>query len=272
MAILCKPVLYMFSLVVPVLALLLYSKKIYNLSTIFYSLIPLLVVIGISTANYSRTGYFHYSSVNEKFISEYGAYLAVGNRGDTAAQQQIDSIIFMTKQQPDFNSYCKYLNQESIQLIKENKARFVMMQLKGMANLFLDHGRFDLMAFFVHPDYMQTAGWKYYYQQNGIKGIWQYVSTFNSWLLLYLFLAIVVNIFLFVLTIRFLFSWQISMPVRIMLLLLIVYLTLFTGVVGCSRYRMAFFPVIWMAFMWWYSSVKGRTHQELGTTANDKVV
>ena len=49
------------------------------------------------------------------------------------------SLFSKTKRQPDFKSYCKYINKESLYLIKERikKARFVMMQLKGMAK-FID--------------------------------------------------------------------------------------------------------------------------------------
>ena len=110
LAILTKPVFYAFCLIVPIIALLFYTKGIYKLQNVWISLIPLLTVASISTINYSKTGYFHYSSVNEKFISEYGAYLAVGDKGNVNAQQKIDSLLSEAKRQPDFKSYCKYIN------------------------------------------------------------------------------------------------------------------------------------------------------------------
>ena len=261
LAILTKPVFYAFCLIVPVIALLFYTKGIYKLSNVYISLIPLLTVATISTINYSKTGYFHYSSVNEKFISEYGAYLAVGDKGDISAQQKIDSLLSEANKQPDFKSYCKYINKESLFLIKENKARFVMMQLKGMANFFIDHGRFDLMAFFVNPDYVQTEGWKQKYEEQGWQGVFSYLKTFNPFLLLFLILASVFNLIMVVVLVRFLFAHKIAILFRLLLLLFVIYMVVFTGVVGCSRYRMAIFPIIWMAFMWFLTERKSVHHK-----------
>lgn len=256
LAILTKPVFYAFCLIVPVIALLFYTKGIYRLRNVWISLIPILTVATISTLNYHKTGYFHYSSVNEKFISEYGAYLAVGDKGNVIAQQKIDSLLSEANKQSDFKSYCKYINKESLYLIKENKARFVMMQLKGMANFFVDHGRFDLMAFFVNPDYNQTVGWKQKYQEQGWQGVFGYLKTFNPLLLLFLILVSIFNLIMIVILIRFLFAHKIAILFRLLLLLFVIYMVVFTGVVGCSRYRMAIFPIIWMAFMWFLAEKK----------------
>lgn len=254
LAILTKPVLYLFSVAVPVIALLFYTKKIFHLREVLISLLPLAVVISMSAYNYHVTGYFHYSTVNEKYFSEYGAYLAVGERGNAVAQAKIDSVVQVARQQPDLKSYSDMLMRESFKLVKENKARFVWAQLKGMVYFFTDHGRFDLMAFFVNPDYVQEKGWKYYYSQNGISGVVDYVKTFNPIVVLYLGLTALFNIFIFYCLIRFLFASNIAIPDRIVFLILIAYIVIFTGVVGCSRYRMAIFPILWMSYIWFLSA------------------
>jgi len=185
----------------------------------------------------------------------------VGDKGDISAQQKIDSLLSEANKQPDFKSYCKYINKESLFLIKENKARFVMMQLKGMANFFIDHGRFDLMAFFVNPDYVQTEGWKQKYEEQGWQGVFSYLKTFNPFLLLFLILASIFNIIMVVILVRFLFSHKIAILFRLLLLMFVIYMVVFTGVVGCSRYRMAIFPIIWMAFMWFLAERKSVHHK-----------
>src|SRR5690606_29016224 len=224
---LTKPVLYLFSVAVPVIALLFYTKKIFHLREVLISLLPLAVVISMSAYNYHVTGYFHYSTVNEKYFSEYGAYLAVGERGNAVAQAKIDSVVQVARQQPDLKSYSDMLMRESFKLVKENKARFVWAQLKGMVYFFTDHGRFDLMAFFVNPDYVQERGWKYYYAQNGISGVVDYVKTFNPMMVLYLGLTALFNIFIFYCLIRFLFARNIAIPDRIVFLILIAYIVIF---------------------------------------------
>lgn len=268
LAILTKPVLYLFSIAVPVIALLFYSKKMFHLREVFVSLLPLAVVISMSTYNYYETGYFHYSTVNEKYFSEYGAYLAVGERGNPEAQAKVDSVIEVAKQQPDLKSYSDMLMRESFKLVKENKARFVWAQFKGMIYFFTDHGRFDLMAFFVNPDYMQEKGWKYYYAQNGISGAIDYIKTFNPFVVIYLGLTGLFNIFIIYCLVRFLFARNIAMPDRIVFLILIAYIVIFTGVVGCSRYRMAVFPILWMSYIW-FLSVRGKHHTVESHTAAD---
>ena len=273
LAILTKPVLYLFSVAVPVIALLFYTKKIFHLREVLISLLPLAVVISMSAYNYHVTGYFHYSTVNEKYFSEYGAYLAVGERGNAVAQAKIDSVVQVARQQPDLKSYSDMLMRESFKLVKENKARFVWAQLKGMVYFFTDHGRFDLMAFFVNPDYVQERGWKYYYAQNGISGVVDYVKTFNPMMVLYLGLTALFNIFIFYCLIRFLFARNIAIPDRIVFLILIAYIVIFTGVVGCSRYRMAIFPILWMSYIWFLSArgkhATGETHSAETPQATD---
>ncbi len=138
-----------------------------------------------------------------------------------------------------------------------------MMQLKGMANFFIDHGLFDLMAFFVHPDYVQTQGWKQKYEEQGWQGVFSYLKTFNLFLLLFLILASIFNIIMLVILVRFLFSHKIAILFRLLLLMFVIYMVVFTGVVGCSRYRMAIFPIIWMAFMWFLAERKSVHHKTL---------
>ncbi|MBE7508748.1 MAG: hypothetical protein HS118_00930 [Bacteroidia bacterium] len=60
--------MYLFSVAVPVIALLFYTKKIFHLREVLISLLPLAVVISMSAYNYHVTGYFHYSTVNENIF------------------------------------------------------------------------------------------------------------------------------------------------------------------------------------------------------------
>lgn len=249
LAVLTKPVLYWFWIVVLLIALLMWSKgqlKILQLSFVF---IPFVVVLSLSYYNYTKTGYFHYSSVNQKFISEYGAYLAVGERGDSVAQQKVDSILLIAHQQPSFKEYSTYLNRESVELIKNNLPNFLWMQTKGMVSFFLDHGRWDLFTFFVQPDFNQEKGIKYFYEGDGINGVINYIKTFNPFLILYLLLVVVVNIFLLFCFFKFISHREINIWIRVFILCFIVYMVLFTGVVGCSRYRMAVYPFLLIVAM-----------------------
>jgi hypothetical protein len=248
LAILTKPVLYLFSIVSIVFAIVLFAKQKRKTNQFVLSFFPLLCVLCIAMINFNKTGYFHYSSVNQKFVSEYGAYLALGEKGNVNAQFHIDSILSVAKSKADFKDYSTFLEQESLLLIKQNGVRFFLMQGKGMINFFLDHGRWDLMAFFVNPDYVQEKGWRYYLETNGIKGLQSYISSFSLPFLTYLALTIGFNIILLFCLIRFMLNRSILLTFRIHALLFIAYLVVFTSVVGCSRYRMAIYPFLLIAF------------------------
>ncbi len=247
LAILTKPVMYLFWVVIAVVTLLLYAKNNLKLKNTFYSAIPFAVVMLLSFYNYRQTGLFHYSSVNQKFISEYGAYLSVGERGNEVAQNKIDSLLAVAKAQPDFKSYSTYLDEESETLIKQNFGRFVMAQTKGMLQFFIDHGRWDLYAFFINPDYVQKKGIQYYFRQDGLTGVFIYLKTFNLLLLVYLIFTTAVNIFLAYTLFRFFLRTRTNYVLRLMIACLIFYQAIFTSVVGCSRYRMAIYPMLLIA-------------------------
>ncbi|MBE7508750.1 MAG: hypothetical protein HS118_00940 [Bacteroidia bacterium] len=71
------------------------------------------------------------------------------------------------------------------------------------------------MAFFVNPDYVQERGWKYYYAQNGISGVVDYVKTFNPMMVLYLGLTALFNIFIFYCLIRFYLQETLPSPTEL---------------------------------------------------------
>lgn len=248
LAILTKPVMYLFWVIIAVFTLLLFTKNLVRFKHTFYAVIPFATVMIVSVCNFQQTGLFHYSSVNQKFISEYGAYLSVGERGNEVAQNKIDSILAVAKKQPDFKSYSEYLDKESQSLIKRNFARFVFAQMNGMVQFFVDHGRWDLYAFFVDPDYVQEKGMRYYFQQHGFSGVITYLKTFSPLLVIYLLVIAAINIFLTFTLLRFFLNTHISYIFRLMVACLVFYQVIFTSVVGCSRYRMAIYPILLIAF------------------------
>ncbi len=256
LAVLTKPVLYWFWGLVMLMSLLMWSKSRLSVLQLSFVLLPLIAVLLLSWYNYNKTGYFHYSSVNQKFISEYGAYLAVGDRGDLIAQQKVDSILLVAKQQPTYKEYATYLNRESMALIKNNFANFTWMQTKGIVSFFTDHGRWDLFAFFVQPDYNQQQGIKFFYTTKGLAGVAEYIKTFNPFLIVYLLLTMAVNIFLLFGFVKFISDRKINIWLRVLLVCLVLYMVVFTGVVGCSRYRMAVYPFLLMGAMVAFGNVK----------------
>ncbi len=246
-AVLTKPVMYLFPILILVLCLLWYSKKMLQLKDVFFVTLPVLVVLALCFYNYRMTGLFHYSSVNQKFLSEYGAYLSVGERGDADAQFKIDSILSKANKMPDFKSYSVFINEASNDLIKQNLGRFLWMQSKGMVQFFVDHGRWDLYAFFVNPDHTQLQGWKYFYQKDGLAGVWFYLKGFNVLLIGYLVLITLMNVWLLFALLRFFLNTTVNYNFRLLIACLVFYQVALTSVVGCSRYRMAIYPFLLMS-------------------------
>jgi hypothetical protein len=123
-----------------------------------------------------------------------------------------------------------------------------------MIQFFIDHGRWDLFAFFVKPDFYQEKGTSYYFEHNGLKGVVEYILSFNLFLTLYLLLITATNCFLLFCFFRFIVNQKINIPVRLFIFCLVTYLVLFTSVVGCSRYRMAVYPILLISSIAFYKT------------------
>ncbi|MEO5570359.1 MAG: glycosyltransferase family 39 protein [Bacteroidia bacterium] len=256
-AVLIKPVLYLFW--IPLLFFMIWMlwKKIIKPVQLSFILIFVTIIFFISFHNYKKTGYFHYSSVNENYIVNYSVYLTLADKEKgAAAERKISEMMKEAASKSNYHDYSVFVRQESFRIIKDNLSSFIFLQVKGVINFFIDHGRWDMYAFFDKQPKENVKGWKYYYQLEGIKGALNYLNQFPVLLFIYLVLVYFVNALITISFILFLSDKKINPAVRIIIFLFIIYIAIVTGMIGSARFRMAVYPFLLFAFPFGYEKLK----------------
>ncbi|MEP7167794.1 MAG: glycosyltransferase family 39 protein [Bacteroidota bacterium] len=256
-ALLIKPVLYLFWFPSIVFMLWLLWKKLIRPFHLSFILIFCSTIFFISYHNYKKTGYFHYSSVNENYIVNYSVYLTVADKEKgVEAQKRISEMMKEATSKSSYQDYSVFIRNESFQIIKDHLPSFIFLQLKGVLNFFIDHGRWDLYAFFDKQPEENMKGWKHYYQQEGMAGAFNYLKQFPVFLFIYLVLVCLVNLVITTSFILFLFNKEIHPGIRMLIFLLVAYIAIVTGMIGSARFRMAVYPFLLFAFPFGFKKLK----------------
>jgi hypothetical protein len=256
-AVLIKPVLYLFWIPLFVFLLWMLWKKYIRPFHLTYFLIFVTAIFLISFHNYNKTGYFHYSSVNENYIVNYSAYLTIADKEKgSEAERKISEMLKEASSKLNYHDYSIFIRNKSFQIIKDNLPSFIFLQLKGILNFFIDHGRWDIYAFFEKQPEENMKGLNYYYQQNGITGAFNYLKQFPVFLFIYLVLVCLVNIIIAISFIFFLFNKEMYPGIRVIIFLLVAYISIVTGMIGSARFRMAVYPFLLFAFPFGYEKLK----------------
>jgi Dolichyl-phosphate-mannose-protein mannosyltransferase len=256
LAMLTKPVIYLFSVMLIFFFIYMWRKKQIVLSQIFISFIPMAFVLLLSIYNQKQTNYFHFSSGNNMMVYHYYSTAARFNPdgNDFIKSDSIYDVARTTSN--DLKEFSSSMRSEFIKIVKENPVKVSLLQLNGMLQFFIDHGRWDMESFFVSSVYMQTKGWQYEWQNNGLSGLWKYLKSIGIIKTIYLLSIIIVNILLAFTFFKFLLTKDVSFWVRVFLISLTIYIVLVTGFVGCSRYRMVLYPFIVLGVMHYFSRRK----------------
>lgn len=257
LAILAKPVLYLFwPLWLLYTGFLLLKKKI-NIRTAIVAFILPLLILAISYRNYTLTNVFQYSSVQENHVINFSVRNAIqAEKGRAVADSIVFNTIVKAKEKSTYKDYHDYLMQENYQLLQEYKASFLLLSLKGCVQFFTDPGRWDLYSFFYEIPPENPDGMMHYFKQQGIKGALYYVRTFPLPLVIYLLLCCIVNIILLGTFFFFLADKNIAVLIRLISFLLVMYLVFVTGLMGSARYRMAVYPILLFAFFLTVDKIK----------------
>ncbi len=245
LAILTKPVWYLFWIPIAIfMGYLLWKKRIKIIHTLFV-LIPVGVVFFVCLHNYNQTGYFHYSSIKRTNMANYNVYLTLmQNHSPAEADKILDDVYKAAGTKDNYKQYSEYIEAGNSRIIRENLPAYLWLETKGVFNFFVDHGRFDMYCFFAEPTTENMNGATYYFSRDGIKGMQDYLSQFPLGLLIYLPIITLVNLLIALCFLLFLFNNKVSFEVRITALIFILYLALITGPIGASRFRMPVYPIL----------------------------
>jgi len=245
LAILTKPVWYLFWISALLFMIYLLYKKIIPIYSFIYILLPIATIFLICLHNYNQTGYFHYSSVKRTNMVNYNVYLTLAQKYSPDSANTILADINKTAlMKGTYKDFAQYIEDENTRIIKENLPTYIWLETKGIFNFFTDHGRFDMYSFFSLPPEENMNGLYWFYSHYGIKGVQQYLSQFPIGLIIYLPIIVLVNIFITLCFLLFLFNRKIPLEVRLTTILFIFYLAIITGPIGAARFRMPVYPIL----------------------------
>ena len=177
LAILTKPVWYLFWIPVLLFMIYLFYKKLIPVFSFSYILLPILTVFLICLHNYNQTGYFHYSSVKRTNMVNYNVYLTLAQKySPDSANSIIANISKAATAKASYKDFAQYIENENNRIIKENLPTYVWLETKGIFNFFTDHGRFDIYSFFSSPPEENMNGMYWHYSHYGINGVKQYID------------------------------------------------------------------------------------------------
>lgn len=231
-----KPAFYLF----PIVSLLFFLFYFVRTKTFHFSVfLPLLLTIGYMSFNKERTGYFHFSSMQNINLIDYNLYLFKAQKeGVEVANQWRDSVYLQVEKLPTFEKQSEFLATEGKKAIQENLIPYSAFHLYGAVRGSIDPGRFDLMTLVEKYDANQgllnmlsTAGLK--------KTISNFFEYKYFWIILILIPIFFATLFKWALLFRHL--WQRKKQIDFagtFLVIFIAYAILITGPVNASRYMM----------------------------------
>lgn len=244
LALLTKPVLYMFWIINFFLMLYLFLKNRKNYAIILSGLIPAAVVLIICFYNYNVTGYFHYSSLrHNNFIEFHSNYIKINKEGfeKSVSEYKKNKAIIDTIR--DYKTQSGEKERIALEYIEKNFGDYLKLYFKGVFNFFLDPGRFDISEFFRIKNTADT-GIYYVYLREGYTGIINYILKLPVMFILFLTSVILINVIMIISMINFIFEKGVEIEIRIYFVLIIGYISFVTGIVGSLRYKLPLFQII----------------------------
>jgi hypothetical protein len=240
LAMLTKPVVFLFGGVLFVFFLVLFIKE-HKKVLLPFLLLPLTYHI-LCLQNEHVTGYYHYSSIKIMADLRVNAnYIIAQKYSDDSSYQFIQDVTKKADLKADYASRYNYIEDRCVDVYTENKSTFLLLYLKGVAATLVDPGRFDLAVFFGLQN-SGTQGLLYHLNTEGIKAIPDILKDAPVMFIIYLALILCWNVLVVIAGIVFLFNKTVPLPIRILVLLFVGYITGMTGISGLNRYRVPVFP------------------------------
>lgn len=231
-----KPAFYLFPFVNLLFFLFYFAKT----KTFRFSIfLPLLFTIGYMGFNMERTGYFHFSSMQNINLIDYNLYLFKAQKeGTDTANQWRDGIYLQVEKLPTFEKQSEYMATEGKKTLQENLIPYSIFHFYGAVRGSIDPGRFDLMTLVEKYDpnqgflnMLSTAGLK--------KTIISFFEYKYFWIVLILIPIFIVTLLKWGLIFRHLWKKKKAIDFSsTYLLIFISYAILITGPVNASRYMM----------------------------------
>lgn len=240
-ALLFKPVALFLALLFPLYLVFLGVRK---LSVLGISLIPALVVLVISFYNHQNTGVFEYSSIGQINLLHYNTrYTLMSVYGNShEADSVLQPLMKLSESPAEYATNHQIISRRCKEILLQHPWNYLLLHLKGMVQMPLDPGRFDLAVFFSGST--QDGAENMELRSSGQHFLQSYFSgPLGPWLALIL----LINIFKSLIFLYWLFMRSVPLQWRLTSLSLIVYIVGLTGPLGASRFMVALTPLFYLA-------------------------
>ena len=253
-----KPILYLF--IIPhIVAGMIFIWKTRKFKFIIPLILPLIIVVGYMNWNAKRTGFFHFSSIQNLSLLQYSTYnLLIHTYGPEEALARADSILFASLDQPTYEQEQKYLQKECYAVIADHKLAFLGFHIKGILNFFIDPGRFDLYTFWGLQSNSDGQGFLASFSQGGYKGMFSYLWSQPLGIIFLLVLIAGLNGLKLLSFLYFGFCKKAGAIEKIIILGLILYIAGLTGSSGASRFAVPVFPLILVTLPCFFHEIEQR--------------
>lgn len=209
------------------------------------ALLPLLAVGSYMTWNQARTGYLHFSSIQNLSLLQYSTTnLLIQEYGEAEGIRKADSLLFASLREPSWADEQRLVQAGCAEVIGAHLPGYLRMHLQGMVNFFLDPGRFDLWEMFRLPPL--EGGLLQAFSEGGYAGVWARLRNSPWPWLLVLTGILLANVFKVVALLVFALRarpWAMTLS----LIAIIGYLALLTGTSGAARFALPLFPLLLFA-------------------------
>lgn len=229
-----KPAFYLFTIVNMLFFIVYFIKtKTFQISVF----LPLLLTVAYMGFNQQRTGFAHFSSIQNINMIDYNLYLFKMNQeGFDKATLWKNNVYENAEGITTFKDFSIYLEEIGKKEIKKNVIPYSFFHLKGAIRGMFDPGRFDLMTFQGQQNpadgFMQLLNKKDFILV--LKGLLNYKYKIVVLLLIPIFLA---NIFKWFFAIAYLWKNKKLLNFRnVYLILIFGYSILISGPVNTCRY------------------------------------
>jgi hypothetical protein len=235
-----KPVLYPFAFV-QVIALAMYSAILkHNVrKTLLIALLPVVCILLYNSWNYTRTGKFHFTSIQSfNALYYYHNYISA-KEGSAAGKAFMETERSAISKLSQFKESYNYAQQRGVELLRRQFVPYLAYHLRMSGRFFLETGRGELDLFTGQLTLGElyenkSKGFKEELAENGISGVTEYLRRNTS-----VIIALVVLLFNLVKLaglVLFIFYSRQQRVVKWFLILLITYFALITGPISNAHY------------------------------------
>ncbi len=254
-SVIIKPVASIISIAIIPIAIVFILREKLSRVLIAVALIPFLAVLILSAGNYGRTKSLSVSSVGSINIMRYYTYMFLkGEKGDLYADRFLDECTSYKDSSNQAGKIEKFYINRSLAEIKKQPIQFLLFNIKGWINYFLDFGRYDLNQI-IKGNNHESDGLLVKYSKGGYSALIDYIRGLNPLVAVSYILMIFFNLINLLSLCFYLFFCNDNRYAKTLCAIYIFSIMLATSAIGASRFRQPIFPIMIYAMIFNFNAL-----------------